>query len=340
MCGGLTCESGAGGSEIRKERMEALQAENARLAAQVSSLESRNASLEAELGRTEEEFKEFQSSSKELEAELERQCEDAERQVRQLRDAAGRAAMERERDSAGAAESRRTIQRLERELEETQSERDELRKTIRELEQANDDLERAKRNALESIRNLEKGMDDMIEHKAMLENEKEESEALKSSYQRLRDETRELKEELKVRERKPAISPAAATAPSPSRPRASTSRPAEPMDTTVSPAAANGNMRSGIPRSMTIDCGGPTSPSPAINPSTRINALNIVGDLLRKVGALESRLASARMKYPASSAPDDGSPRGPQAKQPHLSHAIPGPPSRLPLPKTSPPKLK
>jgi hypothetical protein len=42
-------------------------------------------------------------------------------------------------------------------------------------------------------------------------------------------------------------------------------------------------------------------PLPLLSPSTRISALNIVSDLLRKVGALESKLASCRNIVPQNS---------------------------------------
>lgn len=244
------------------------------------SLESENASLKADLATQAEEFAEFEASSKQLEAELERQCEQAEAQVRELSAALERAAGERERLELGAGESRRTIQRLEREVEGALGERDELRKAIRELEQANDDLERAKRNAVTSIEDLERNMNEMIERNALLENEVDEKESLKSQYQRLLDETRELKEELKVQElrKKPSSETGAA-----SRVRAATTRP-EPMDTTGTGVAASTRPTKGVPRSMTVDLGSSGGANGGlITPNGRVTALNIVGDLLRKV---------------------------------------------------------
>lgn len=321
--------------------METAEERCLRLEARVAELEAEKTSLTSELRSQQEEFQEFEENSRQLETELERQCESLERSKAEL--SSRLAAMEaaRERGDQGAQEHRRQMSRLERELEAAQTERDELRKTIRELEQANDDLERAKRNALTSLEDLERGMNDMIERNALLENELEEGESVKVQYQRLRDEARELKEELKVQEKRRTESNPSSSLRAPRPIRTSAIRPApasdEPMDTS-GPVNAHSEQQqqrpTGIPRSMTLD-----SPGGPLTPGGRVTALNIVGDLLRKVGALESRLQSARMKCPAPSPPDEGSPRGPQAKQLHLSQPT-SPPSRLPLPKTSPPKLK
>jgi len=49
-------------------------------------------------------------------------------------------------------------------------------------------------------------------------------------------------------------------------------------------------------------------PPPLLSPTTRTSALNIVSDLLRKVGALESKLASCRNLVPPTSVGGGGSP--------------------------------
>ena len=69
---------------------------------------------------------------------------------------------------------------------------------VRELEQQNDDLERVKRSTLASLEDFEGRMNSAIERNAFLESELDEKESLKMSVQRLKDETRDLRSELKV----------------------------------------------------------------------------------------------------------------------------------------------
>ena len=66
------------------------------------------------------------------------------------------------------------------------------------MEQQNDDLERAKRSTLASLEDFEGRMNAAIERNAFLESELDEKETLKMAVQRLKDETRDLRSELKV----------------------------------------------------------------------------------------------------------------------------------------------
>ena len=81
---------------------------------------------------------------------------------------------------------------------EIKSIKDELHVYVRQLEQQNDDLERAKRSTLASLEDFETKMNAMIERNAFLESELDEKESLKAAVQRLKDETRDLKSELRV----------------------------------------------------------------------------------------------------------------------------------------------
>ena len=69
---------------------------------------------------------------------------------------------------------------------------------VRELEQQNDDLERAKRSTLASLEDFEGRLNIAIERNAFLESELDEKENLKMVVQRLKDETRDLRQELNV----------------------------------------------------------------------------------------------------------------------------------------------
>ena len=107
--------------------------------------------------------------------------------------------------------------------------------------------------------------------------------------QRLKDEARDLRQELAVRERQQEVTRKSA----PSSPMLD----CEKMDSAVQasfslPATPVGKgTENSFPALKAIPNGFGTSP---LNPSARISALNIVGDLLRKVGTLESKLAACR----------------------------------------------
>uniref|UniRef100_A0A3Q4GY44 NudE neurodevelopment protein 1 n=1 Tax=Neolamprologus brichardi TaxID=32507 RepID=A0A3Q4GY44_NEOBR len=224
-----------------------------------------------------EELQEFQQMSRDYEVELETELKQYETRNRELLAANNRLRMElenyKDKYETQHSEACRQISSLEGDLAETTAVRDQLHKYIRELEQANDDLERAKRATIMSLEDFEQRMNQVIERNAFLESELDEKENLLESVQRLKDEARDLRQELavqqkqQVQERKPSFSsaplPSAAT---PSRPPAS----AEPFST-PQPPVSRGHL-SGTP----------------LTTSARISALNIVGELLRKVGVRSS----------------------------------------------------
>ncbi|KAF2984748.1 hypothetical protein EK904_002314 [Melospiza melodia maxima] len=209
-----------------------------------------------------EELAEFQEGSRELEAELEAQLVQAEQRNRDLQADNQRLKYEvetlKEKLEHQYAQSYKQVSLLEDDLSQTRAIKDQLHKYVRELEQANDDLERAKRATIVSLEDFEQRLNQAIERNAFLESELDDKESLLVSVQRLKDEARDLRQELAVRERQQEVT------------------------------------RKSAPSSPTLDSipnGFGTSP---LTPSARISALNIVGDLLRKVGALESKLAACR----------------------------------------------
>merc|ERR1712241_1432284 len=90
------------------------------------------------------------------------------------------------------------ISELETELAEIKGIKEKLHKYVRELEQQNDDLERAKRSTMASLEDFEGRLNIAIERNAFLESELDEKESLKAAVQRLKDETRDLRSELKI----------------------------------------------------------------------------------------------------------------------------------------------
>ncbi|CAB4056359.1 NDEL1 [Lepeophtheirus salmonis] len=221
--------------------------------------------LDKEVKETRHELDEFQEGSRELEAELEMQLDLVEKKNKDLKSMSNRLQMENDQLKDKLEQSHREynsrIKDLQDELSEIRSIKEKLHKYVRELEQENDDLERAKRSTVASLEDFEIRMNAAIERNVYLESELDEKEALKSAVQRLKDETKDLRSELKI------LAPdndkaAAAVAPLFSPP-------------------------------STPDSSTPNAQSP-LAPSARISALNIVGDLLRKVGALELKLVSCR----------------------------------------------
>uniref|UniRef100_W5N6J7 NudE neurodevelopment protein 1-like 1b n=1 Tax=Lepisosteus oculatus TaxID=7918 RepID=W5N6J7_LEPOC len=240
-----------------------------------------------------EELLEFQEGSRELEAELEAQLGQAEHRIRDLQAENQRLKNEvdalKEKLEQQYSQSYKQISMLEDDLGQTRAIKEQLHKYVRELEQANDDLERAKRATIVSLEDFEQRLNQAIERNAFLESELDEKESLLVSVQRLKDEARDLRQELAVRERQTDVTRMSA----PSSPtmdsdkmdsavQASLSLPATPIGKSIDNGFSS-------PKGIPNGC----SNSP-LTPSARISALNIVGDLLRKVGALESKLAACR----------------------------------------------
>uniref|UniRef100_A0A674B6Q7 NudE neurodevelopment protein 1 n=1 Tax=Salmo trutta TaxID=8032 RepID=A0A674B6Q7_SALTR len=242
-----------------------------------------------------EELQEFQQMSRDYEVELETELKQCETQNRELVTQNNRLHMElenyKEKYERQHSEVYRQISTLEEDLAETTAIRDQLHKYIRELEQANDDLERSKRATIMSLEDFEQRMNHVIERNAFLESELDEKENLLESVQRLKDEARDLRQELAVQqkqERRPSFtvtknsfSDKTEDKTSLHTSHSSTRPPPHPSAspfTTPPPSNSRGDGLSGAP----------------LTTSTRISALNIVGELLRKVGNLESKLASCR----------------------------------------------
>ncbi len=176
------------------------------------------------------------------------------------------------------------------------------------MEQQNDDLERAKRSTIASLEDFEARMNAAIERNAFLESELDEKESLKAAVQRMKDETRDLRSELKVLTTREAPDNDKSSL----RMRADSNRSTEEHNNNLGKSSPDSvkhaaedvigeksaeaileqtppnSSKSSPSRSSTAASGGP------LTPSARLSALNIVGDLLRKVGALELKLSSCR----------------------------------------------
>ncbi|XP_034448303.1 nuclear distribution protein nudE homolog 1 [Hippoglossus hippoglossus] len=273
-----------------------------------------------------EELQEFQQMSRDYEGELETELKQCEARNRELLAANDRLRMElenyKEKYEMHHSEACRQISSLEGDMAETTAVRDQLHKYIRELEQANDDLERTKRATIMSLEDFEQRMNQVIERNAFLESELDEKENLLESVQRLKDEARDLRQELavqqkqQVQDRKPSLSNVVKEPPSSLSTSSSAGLPTPPLtpqdigteDKTTSlpsnqpiPSATTTTTPSRPPAQSDYFTTPPPSTSRGerllatpLTTSARISALNIVGELLRKVGNLESKLASCR----------------------------------------------
>ena len=236
-----------------------------------------------------EELEEYRISSRELELELETQLEQAEHKQADI--LANNERLQRELESLKEhmqiqqCSSQQQITKLQDELAQVTAHRNELEAYIRELEQMNDDLERAKRQTVVSLEDFERRLNEAIERNAFLESELEEKDTLAITVQRLKDETRDLCQELAVQKLKGDIVAPRLTENVPSKVLADVVEKKN-VELQVVPTEALALKENIMSQSNTNVI--------PLTPSARINALNIVGDLLHKVGALESKLASCR----------------------------------------------
>jgi len=254
--------------------------------------------LAAETSR--EELDEFQVAGRELEAELETQLEQTEIKNKELKSLTNRLQMENDQIKDKLEQCNREyhyqINELQSELQEIKGIKDKLAKYVRELEQQNDDLERAKRSTLASLEDFEMRMNVAIERNAFLESELDEKEQLKTVVQRLKDETRDLRSELRV------LNPQFEEDEEPDNDRVIERSLSQVNSTTStqdkinqdSEQLCNEKMNGDTPLKQQNGVLGGLPNSPPLTPSARISALGIVGDLLRKVGALELKLVSCR----------------------------------------------
>lgn len=278
--------------------------------------------LKIRLSESRDELDEFQENSRELEAELEAQLVQQEARVKDLSGRLARVTTEndqiKEKLEMLQNEAHHEISDLQTGLSEVTSIKDKLAKYIRELEQENDDLERIKRTMVVSLEDFEGRLNQALERNAFLESELDEKETLREMVQRLKDESRDLRQELVIRERHGDTDDQ-----EPDNERSavdSNKRLEESVETGPRPPGSGPPPLTAPPAAKVVPVGGE---QPATNghvvsspdggpmtPSSRISALNIVGDLLRKVGALESKLASCKSYVKDNPRPHTG--HGPQ----------------------------
>ncbi|XP_055596820.1 nuclear distribution protein nudE homolog [Uranotaenia lowii] len=145
------------------------------------------------------EFDDFTEESRQLEAELEMTVEQQEKKIRDLNQLVAQLRVECESFKRKVTNSENESSKIDADYKQLVKENERFKAYIRELEQKNDDLERANRVASESVAEFESMLNQAYEKNALLELEVDEKERMQVKLQRLMDEARDLKQELKVR---------------------------------------------------------------------------------------------------------------------------------------------
>merc|ERR1711892_933183 len=278
-----------------------------------------------------DDFDELKEMGEELEQEQERTIGQLESDNKRLRSDVDKykEQLEQNRETQRERDREREdeLQRVKQRLESTEAEKMELTTAVRKLEQLLDDAERSQRQLEATYEGTAELLRIETERNALLETELLDGESLKEMFQRQKDENRDLKSELAYRERKikeldtmqrssvsmngntPSTSEndKSGSVSNPKTPSTPTSTP-PPITATIahpSPHAAAISPTTSKPVQMVS----PTSTSSQLirpklthsnstgsstSSSSRMSALSIVGDLLKKVGALETKLASCR----------------------------------------------
>lgn len=277
-------------------------------------------------------YDEFQKQSFELENELEVQLKHSEDQINELQHRNSRLTMDNDALKSKLNDvnvsTHKQISSLQEELAKFKAVKEEMQRYIRELEQKNDNLEQTNRCAMFSLGEFEAKMNEALEKNAILQSEMEAKDDLSETVQRLRDETRDLKQELAVRQKanqstniKHNIETNTTlnkmdTAPSNVENSSNKSEPSQTNNSVQQQQQATLNtilnelnlqqqqqqlhnkttLINGINeiRNKSTNSSANGQQITGITPSVRISALNFVGDALRKVTSLESRLVTTR----------------------------------------------
>jgi hypothetical protein len=270
-------------------------------------------------------YDDFQKSSLEFEKELELQLEQSEVKIKELQNVNARYSVDNDTLKSKLNEintnTHKQISQLQEELAKFKAVRDEMQKYIRELEQKNDNLEQTNRCAMFSLGEFESKLNEALERNSILEMELDDKDELAETVQRLRDEARDLKQEIAVRQQK-----AQKTTTTTTNNNSSSIVVVDPclnnisMDTDSTTITNNNNNKTNSSALNTIlnelqlisqqttnqfqsqqqqqhpqiQQHSQQQQQLPVTPSIRISALNFVGDALRKVTSMESRLVAAR----------------------------------------------
>uniref|UniRef100_A0A336MIG7 CSON012771 protein n=1 Tax=Culicoides sonorensis TaxID=179676 RepID=A0A336MIG7_CULSO len=244
------------------------------------------------------EFDDFMEGSQQLEAELETTIKQNEQQLSRLGQNVEQLKLENESLKKKLATCLNDLCEKENEVSNLQNDQQKMKKYVTQLEQKNDDLERTNRVVAESVNSFEQMLNQAYEKNALLESEVDEKEKLQIKLQRLMDEARDLKQELKVREKGGGGGTDDDDDPNTNNKEV----PIVMNGGNVTTTATNSN-ELGFGKSQTqVATTSPTtdpnknictsiSNGNAIASSTRVTAISIIYDLLRRIDRIESKLA-------------------------------------------------
>jgi len=253
-----------------------------------------------------EEFEEYKVCSEDIEAELSASVEDLEKEKKNLQHRYTAKTLEfealEERHEKGQILQHEETASLRCENLKHKEKNDQLMLDIRDLEQQNDNLERTNRMIVATLKDLEQRLDIECEKNALLESEVVEKQTMAITVQRLKDEARDLSEELHIRElnqsREKNESNLNQTKTSISSPTTQNKKLNKSVSSSLLQTPNSNNKKEVVVNSTPKNNGLLNGQNEILQStpqqSPRVYALSIVGELLRKVGALETKLASCR----------------------------------------------
>lgn len=252
--------------------------------------------VQKEQEKVKAEYEDYVADSKQLEMEYETIIKQNEKELSKLDSQVKQLRLENDSLHKKLQTSLQELGEKEEETEKLKSEAFTLKKYVTQLEQKNDDLERANRIVTESVSSFETMLNQAYEKNALLESEVDEKEKLQIKLQRLMDEARDLKQELKVREiTKPD---GENNSPKHSLVFANTEAHSDSQTNSLG-FLQNGHHNhneSVTPQDVNRINGN------AIASSTRVTAISIIYDLLRRIDRIESKLADWKKISAAASA--------------------------------------
>eukprot|EP01132_Coremiostelium_polycephalum_P002006 gene2006-2468_t len=256
-----------------------------------------------ELDELETNFTEYQEFSKQLEEEMEGELKACEKKYAEVQSQHARLKNDHEslleKFNQMSRESTKLTNSLQDEVQKLQTIKQTLMEDKRRLEQENDSLERRERASMASANYLTEKLDIVMEENVWIQSELEESkQTADETIQRLRDDIRDLKHELSVRERKPNILIKQASS---------------STTTTTEKSKRENPMAYNIPRPQKSQ-----RLKADDTPSSRAGSLVVVSELINLVTDLESRISSFRQSRQTTSnsisSPSDSTPISPILK--------------------------
>ncbi|GAA5944111.1 uncharacterized protein JCM15063_005317 [Sporobolomyces koalae] len=261
------------------------------------------ASFQSQLSAAEDDIKDFTESSKELQNELEDELVRMDKAEKGMRIELESVQHDREEWKSKYTHALRdhttTITHMQRELESLRTSENKLRGRIRDMELDNDDLEKSEREKVSSLQDLENRYNKSLERIALLEEELVTKAQLEEEVQRLKDQLRDLNEELAVVRSSVLPAPEAPSRPL-TPPGVATLPPARPVELDRTPGPTNrSHTRSSSSDSLLSPAS--TADSPLSNGDAHPNPLN--GSTLPASPSVRASLSRPRAPITPGSIP-------------------------------------